>query len=205
MGLPALLATVAGLVVLLPPQPVQAHPLTGGPATPGQVAVTVAGLVLVVVGGAGAFTTAGTEPRRGIARIGRAVGTPALLLGLLTVFVGPDVVTRLGSRCSVRPSTTAALQVTSPSEGQRFPTGAVPFVVDVVGGELADPGVSRLQRGKGHLQISVDRVLVARAATPVQVLQLSEGRHRVLVEYVAGDHLPFCPKVAVARTVEVGA
>ncbi|HEY8201109.1 MAG TPA: hypothetical protein VII47_07125, partial [Actinomycetota bacterium] len=41
-------ATVAGLLLLLAPGIAEAHPLTGGPATPGQIAVTVAGLALVV-------------------------------------------------------------------------------------------------------------------------------------------------------------
>ena len=200
----AFCATVAGLVLLLSPVAAQAHPLTGGPATPGQIAVTVAGLVLVVLGGVGAFTTAGSDPPRGVARAGKALGMPALLLGLVTIFVGPDVVTRINSRCSVRPSTTATLEVVSPAEGQHVRTNAVPLRVNVIGGSLSDAGVNKLEPGKGHLQVSVNRVLVTRASNPVQVIQLADGEHTVVVEYVAGDHLPFCPKVAVTRNVKVG-
>ena len=201
----ALCATVAGLGLLLSPAPAQAHPLTGGPATPGQIAITVGGLVLVVLGGVGTFTTAGSVPRRSLARIGKVLGMPALLIGLVTIFIGPDVVTRINSRCSVRPSTTASLEVVSPVQGQHFRSNAVPFRINVTGGSLSDANVNKLEPGKGHLEISVDRILVTRAGNPVQVVQLADGKHKVVVEYVAGDHLPFCPKVAVTRDVKVGA
>lgn len=208
-----LTAAVAGLLLLLSPGTADAHPLTGGPATPGQIVVTVVGLVLTVAGGVAAFSasgttgateTPGTSPRGRLARIGRRLGMPALLVGLVTIFIGPDAITRIESRCSVRPSTTATLDVVSPAEGQRFPTNAVPIRVNVNGGSLAAANADRLQPGKGHLQISVDRVLVTRAANPVQIVQMGDGDHTIGIEYVAGDHLPFCPKVAVTRTVKVG-
>jgi hypothetical protein len=198
-------AAAAGLLLLLAPASAEAHPLTGGPATPGQIVVTVAGLVLVVGGGVGAFSTAGTEPERGLARLGRKLGMPALLVGLVTIFIGPDVITRIDSRCSVRPSTAAVLDVISPTEGQHFRSNAVPVRVSVRGGGLAPANVNKLEAGKGHLQISVDRILITRASNEVQVVQVANGNHAVLVEYVAGDHLPFCPKVAVTRNVKVGA
>lgn len=194
----AFIATVAGLLLLLSPGPAEAHLLTGGPATPGQI------VVLVVLGGVGAFSTAGSLRRRGPARVGKALGVPALLLGLVAIFIGPDVILRINSRCSVRPSSTATLEV-SPAEGQRFRTNAVPLRVNVTGGTLADANVNNLEPGKGHLQVSVDRILVTRAGNPVQVIQLADGDHKVVVEYVAGDHLPFCPRVAVTRSVKVGA
>jgi hypothetical protein len=196
---------VAGLLLLLAPGTADAHPLTGGPATPGQIVVTIAGLVLTVAGGVGAFSTAGTTPKRRLARIGRSLGMPALVVGLVTIFIGPDAITRIDSRCSVRPSTTATLDVVSPTEGQRFPNSAVPIRVDVNGGSLAAASVNKLQPGKGHLQISIDRILVTRASNPVQVVQVGDGDHVISVEYVAADHLPFCPKVAVTRNVKVGA
>jgi hypothetical protein len=167
--------------------------------------VTVVGLVLTVAGGVGAFSTAGTSPQRRLARIGRRLGMPALLIGLVTIFIGPDAVTRIDSRCSVRPSTTATLDVISPTEGQHFPSNAVPIRVNVKGGSLAAASVNKLQPGKGHLQVSVDRILVTQAANPVQVVQVGDGDHAISVEYVASDHLPFCPKVAVTRNVKVGA
>jgi hypothetical protein len=201
----AFCATAAGLVVVLSALPADAHPLTGGPATPGQIAVTVAGLALVVLGGVGAFTTTGTAPGRGVARITKKLGMPALLVGLVTIFIGPDVVTRIDSRCSVRPSTAATLEVVSPSQRQHFRSNAVPLRVNVKGGGLAAAGVNKLEPGKGHLQVSVDRIVVTRASNPVQVVQLPDGEHTIAVEYVASDHLPYCPRVAVTRTVKVGA
>jgi hypothetical protein len=199
----AFVATLAGLALLLTPRQADAHPLTGGPASPGQIAVTVVGLVLVVIGGAGAFSTAGVAPPRGIARLGKSVGVPALLLGLVTIFVGPDVVLRINSRCSVRPSSPATLRVLSPTEGERFASNAVPLQVEVTGGEVAPASLGRIMDGKGHLQVRVDRILVTRAGNPVQVLQIPDGRHQIVVEYVAGDYLPFCPKVSETRTVRV--
>jgi hypothetical protein len=130
---------------------------------------------------------------------------PALLVGLVTIFIGPDVVLRIDSRCSVRPSTSAALDVISPAEGQHFRSNAVPVRVSVRGGSLAAANVNKLEPGKGHLQISVDRILVTRASNEVQIVQIADGSHTVLVEYVAADHLSFCPRVAVTRNVRVGA
>lgn len=196
-------AVLLGLLVALSPGRAEAHPLTGGPASPGQIAVTVVGLVLVVLGGAGAFSSAGPVQRRGLARLGKSLGVPALLLGLVTIFVGPDLVVRINSRCSVRPSTTATLRVVSPVEGERFTSNAVPLQVDVLGGEVAPASLGRREEGKGHLQVRVDRILVTSAGNPVQVLQVPDGRHQIVVEYVAGDFLPFCPKVSATRTVEV--
>jgi hypothetical protein len=200
----AFLTTVACLLLLLSPEPAEAHPLTGGPATPGQIVVTVVGLVLVVLGGVGAFSAGGSLARRVPARVAKALGVPALVLGLVTIFVGPDVVLRINSRCSVRPSSPATLEVVSPAEGQRFRTNAVPLRVNVIGGSLADANVNNLEPGKGHLQVSVDRIPLTRAGNPVQVIQVADGDHKIVVEYVAGDHLPFCPRVAVTRSVKVG-
>jgi hypothetical protein len=163
----------------------------------------VVGLVLVVIGGAGAFSSAEPRPRRGIARLGKAVGVPALLLGLVTVFVGPDVVLRINSRCSVRPSSPAAVEVISPAEGERLTSNAVALRVEVTGGDVAPASQDRIEDGRGHLQVRVDGILVTRAANPAQVLQVPDGRHEIVVEYVAGDFLPFCPKVSATRTVEV--
>ena len=77
--------------------------------------------------------------------------------------------------------------------------------VSVSGGSLAAANVSKLEPGKGHLQISIDRILVTRASNEIQIVQMADGNHSVLVEYVAADHLSFCPKVAVTRNVKVGA
>jgi hypothetical protein len=165
----------------------------------------VVGLVLVVLGGVGAFSTPTTEPRRGVARLGKPLGIPALLLGLVIVFLGEDLLTRYVSRCSVRPSSSASLNVRSPAEGQRFDTNAVPVRVELSGGTLAPANVDRLQPGRGHLQISVDRNVVSRAANVVQVIRVANGPHRISVEYVAADHLPFCPKIGVTRNVRVSA
>jgi hypothetical protein len=178
-----------------------AHALIGDAATPAQIAVTVVGLALVVLGGIAAFTTPAPGNRR--ARMGKSLGVPALLLGLVAIFIGPEVVTRFNSRCSVRPSTSATIEVLSPSNGQRFGSNAVPVRVRLEGGALAPATVDERRPGEGHLQISVDRVAVTRAANPVQVVRVPDGSHRIAVEYVAGDHLPFCPKVVVNRSVEV--
>jgi hypothetical protein len=193
------------LLLLLAPGLAEAHPLTGGPATPGQIAVTVAGLVLVVAGGVGAFSMAGAQPERRLARVTKRLGMPALIAGLVIIFIGPDVVLRIDSRCSARPSTTAVLDVISPAEGQRFGSNAVPVRVSLRGGSLAAPNANKLESGKGHLQISVDRIVVTRASNEVQIVQMPDGSHSVLVEYVAADYLPFCPRVAVMRNVKVGA
>ncbi|MGH2687897.1 MAG: hypothetical protein ACRDKW_03680 [Actinomycetota bacterium] len=199
----ALVAVLTGVLLALRTAPAEAHPLTGGPASPGQIAVTVVGLVLVVLGGAGAFSSAGPGPRRGLSRLGKTAGVPALLLGLMTVFLGPDVVVRVNSRCSVRPSSPATLRVISPAEGERFTSNAVPLQIEVTGGEVAPASLGTIEEGKGHLQVRIDRILVTRAGNPVQVLQVPDGRHEIVVEYVAGDFLPFCPKASVTRTVEV--
>ena len=153
----------------------------------------------------GALRSFAAAVDEGIGMLFEALEKKGELDDTFIVFLGEDLLTRYMSRCSVRPSSTATMAVRSPREGERFRTNAVPVRVELTRGTLAPAGVDKLQPGRGHLKISLDRRVVTRTGSVVQVIRVPGGSHELEVEYVAADHLPFCPKVAGTRTIEVSA
>jgi len=103
-----------------------------------------------------------------------------------------------------RPSSPAIVEIVEPRNGETVRGGAVALEVELTGATLTDATTQDISRTEGHLHVSVDGELVSMTSGLTQPLQdLERGRHIVRVEFVAGDHLPFDPRVVTQGFFEV--
>lgn len=103
-----------------------------------------------------------------------------------------------------RPTSTAALSIASPENGDRIADDNARLEVDLEGAEIVDETSTDLQPDQGHLHVTLDGTLVSMTSTTSQELtDLSPGEHLVQVEFVANDHAPFDPRVLAAVTFDV--
>lgn len=102
-----------------------------------------------------------------------------------------------------RPSSTAALGFTAPTDGQTVSGDEVEVVLDLQGGRIVEDTSTDLAPDTGHVHLVLDGELVSMTYGLVQVVDLRSvppGSHTLQAEYVAADHAPFDPRVtAVVR------
>jgi hypothetical protein len=196
-----LVVLAVGAALVLAPVPAWAHPVTGGPASSTQIAVVIAGGVLVVIGGA--FTIYGDKLGAVGRKVGRKTGIPVLFLGLLGFMAGPSVVSAVDDPCADRPSTDARIEIVQPRDEATFDTTKIPLEVRVVGGTLTDAATTQQRPDEGHLHVSVDGRLVSMTGQVSETIDVPVGEHMLLVEFSAGDHGPFCPSVEEQVTIRV--
>lgn len=199
----SLMVLALGAALALAPLPAWAHPVTGGPANSTQIAVVVAGGVLVVVGGA--FTIYGDKLGALGRKLGRKAGIPVLFVGLLGFMAGPSVVSAVDDPCADRPSTDARIEILQPRDGATFDTNKVPLEVRVIGGTLTDVATTQQRPDEGHLHVAVDGRLVSMTGQATETIDVAEGDHLITVEFSAGDHGPFCPSVESRASIRVEA
>lgn len=189
-----ILGGVACLLAGLFPIPAAAHPLTGGPATPAQVWVTVVGAIVTLAGVAMALMSSRDSEfiaaNRNVFRNG---GLVIGAVGLLGFLVGPDLIGPTG--CDERPMTGASLTILSPSEGETLDTTEVPVSLEVEGGEIVSMATTENVEGEGHVHISLDGSLTSMLGESEQTITVQPGEHELEVEYVANDHAPFCTRI----------
>ena len=198
-------SVLAGLYLLMMAPPAAAHPITGGEASPLQIAITVVGTLLALGGVAAAMVATGDSKRfTGNKTKLRRGGLALALVGFMVFIFGPDLFEPALVPCEDRPATQASLEVTSPEPGQVFTSQDVPLKIDLEGGEIASLASVENQEDEGHIHISIDGRLASMTGEPEQVLQVPPGDHELEVEYVANDHAPFCTRIneRVRFTVE---
>ena len=107
-----------------------------------------------------------------------------------------------------RPSSSATLSFSDPSDGQVVVADEVEVVLDLQGGRVVDAASTVLTSDTGHVHLALDGELVSMTYGLVQVVDLrgtSPGAHALQAEYVAADHAPFDPRVTAAVRFETGA
>lgn len=202
MILGGLTCLLAGLI----PIPAAAHPLTGGPATPAQIWVTVVGAIVTLAGvGMTLMSSRDSELIAANRSVFRNGGLAIAAVGLLGFLIAPDLIGPSG--CDERPMTGAELTILTPSEGETLETTEVPVSLEVEGGEIVSMATTENVEGEGHVHISLDGSLTSMLGEAEQTITVEPGEHLLEVEYVANDHAPFCTRI-VDRTrfsVEEGA
>lgn len=198
----ALAAIGAGLLV---PPAAGAHPLTGGPASPGSLALLAAGLAAALAGWI--MISRGRGMRPALSRPGYTL----LLVGVLLFLGGPEVAGVLSPPWSgPPPSTLARLEVLTPLDGQTVTSREVPVSLRLLepapgatGGRAAWRPVAELSAAGGHIHLAVDGRVYSMTWQPSLRVPVPEGTHEISVEYVASDHRPFSPRVVVTRRITV--
>ncbi len=180
------------LASLLMPAGALAHPGHGEHLSQAQAIALLAGSAFVLLG----VVLMGLRPRW--------IPVAMLVIGLLGSSVGVLALPLVQGPCRGRPASTARLEVLAPPDGATF-SGRVPVRVRVVGGRLAPSAALTNQPNEGHLHIAVDGQVTSMVGTENQDLRVPLGQHQITVEFVANDHIAYCPAVTVTRRVVVAA
>jgi hypothetical protein len=123
----------------------------------------------------------------------------------------------LGSACSkgaaqgtptpsARPSSTARIEILSPTNGQIVQGSNVTVRVALAGARIVPATTKHIVPDQGHLHVFLDNQIVGmNFQLTDEVSNVKPGMHVLRVEFVASDHLPFDPRVFKAVTFQVAA
>ncbi len=104
-----------------------------------------------------------------------------------------------------RPSSSATLSFSDPTDGAIVASDEVEVVLDLQGGRIVDAASTALTPDTGHVHLVLDGTLVSMTYGLVQVVDLrgmAPSAHTLQAEYVAADHAPFDPRVTAAVRFE---
>ncbi len=99
-----------------------------------------------------------------------------------------------------RPASTATLAIVEPANEANVASGSLTVKLDLQGARIVETATTMLRPDEGHIHLSLDGKLVSMAYGLQQPVDVSPGIHVLVAEFVAGDHAPFNPRVAVTRT-----
>ena len=97
--------------------------------------------------------------------------------------------------------TTGTITILEPKVGQTVTGGTLHVKVEVKGARILDnPNVVEPKPDEGHVHLSIDGTVVSMSYGTEHDVPVKPGRHLLEAEFVAGDHLPFSPRVAQKAT-----
>jgi len=104
-----------------------------------------------------------------------------------------------------RPSTTARLEIVSPSQGQliRGNPPTIQVKLRLQGGRIVGFSSLHLVRNGGHIHLYLDSSLVSMSGIDARIA-VSPGPHTLVAEFVAVDHGPFRPRARATVAFQVG-
>lgn len=188
-----MLASVA--VLLAAPAPAQAHVGRCTAAETGSTVAVAAALAIVLF-------RPWRKPMITTAQRVSRIALPILLVATVTL-------TGCGGsktpKAAAQPTTTARIQIDSPTPNQVVVGSDVTVRVTIIGGKVVQRTTGPLTATEGHVHVSLDGQLVAMAYGTTQDLHgLKPGAHSVAAEFVAVNHQPFAnpTKAAVLFTVQ---
>jgi hypothetical protein len=105
---------------------------------------------------------------------------------------------------ATRPSSPASLEIVKPEPGEVVDGDRVEVAVELSGAELIDEVTTDIRPDEGHVHLALDGETVNLLAGLEETIRNVEpGTHLLEVEFVAGDHGPFDPRVVQSVTFEV--
>lgn len=146
--------------------------------------------------------------RRGFPRLPKWAAFGTLPLGALVLAMAFVVPPKLAPKlAAARPASQARVEIVSPREGAVLRGAPASVNVQIVlrGGTLVPFTSPDVNSREGHLHLSLDGSLVSMTEGLEQSLEVPEGRHQILVTFVAVDHGPFNPPISASVTFEVEA
>jgi hypothetical protein len=119
------------------------------------------------------------------------------------------VVLFLGAACRSAPAqqqrigSSATLSIIEPAPGADVGGSTIRVRLALQGARIIAETTTRLQPDEGHVHLLLDGKTVSMTYGLEQDVQVTPGSHLLQAEFVAGDHLPFNPRVltTVAFTV----
>ena len=95
-----------------------------------------------------------------------------------------------------RPSTTATVQILSPTAGQVVTGSTLHVVLQLNGGTIIPTSTATpIGTNEGHIHLLDNGSVISMAFSTQQDISLTPGPHLLEAEFVASDHLPFSPRV----------
>jgi hypothetical protein len=122
------------------------------------------------------------------------------------------LLTTLFAACSSSPedapqaeriASTAKMSIVEPAQGAQITGPKMRVLIALEGGKIIPEATRDIKPDEGHMHLSLDGQLSTMTYGLDQEIEVTPGRHILQVEYVAGDHAPFNPRVIQARQIEV--
>jgi hypothetical protein len=142
--------------------------------------------------------------RRGAGTRGPAIGLGVLAGACLLVATIFPVL--LGARPALgRPSTTARLEIVSPTDGEvlRGDPASISVALRLRDASIVPFTSLRLVPNEGHVHLYLDGRLVYMSTGLQTTLTAEPGDHELRAEFVAVDHGPFDPRVVATATFSI--
>jgi Family of unknown function (DUF6130) len=103
-----------------------------------------------------------------------------------------------------RPSSTAELAIVRPQTGEVVEGPTIVLRVALDGARIVPQTTTDVSPDEGHLHVLLDDQLISMTEGLEQEIgDVAPGTHRITVEFVATDHVPFDPRVVSVVAFEV--
>jgi hypothetical protein len=119
----------------------------------------------------------------------------ALLAGCAAAPTATPALTAPPSPSGPRPSSTASLMITAPTDGATVTGPTVHIAMTLTGATITAVTTTNISPDQGHIHLYVDNVIRSMNYSTEEDLQLSPGTYDLKAEFVASDHVPFAPRV----------
>jgi hypothetical protein len=121
---------------------------------------------------------------------------PFLTLAVLVAVVATACSSTSAKPQAQRPSTTATLQILSPTAGAVVTGSTLHVVLQLTGGTIIPTTTATpIGNNEGHIHLLDNGSVISMAFSTQQDISLTPGPHLLEAEFVASDHLPFNPRV----------
>jgi len=105
-----------------------------------------------------------------------------------------------------RPSSTADLAIVRPQTGEVVEGTTIVLRVSLDGARIVPQTTTDISPDEGHLHVLLDDQLISMTeGLEQEIVDVAPGTHRITVEFVASDHVPFDPRVVTVVAFEVQA
>jgi hypothetical protein len=108
-----------------------------------------------------------------------------------------------GATLTARPSSPAAIRIVQPEPGEEIEGGRVRIEVELSGATVVEEATTRIRPNEGHIHIALDGETIDLLAGLEETIRVEPGTHLLEVEFAAGDHGPFDPRVVHSVTFSV--
>jgi hypothetical protein len=103
-----------------------------------------------------------------------------------------------------RPSSPAKLSIVDPHVGEVVEGSSVDLRVKLQEAKLVPTTTTDIVPDEGHLHVLLDDRLISMTEGLEQTIpDVTPGPHRIQVEFVASDHVPFDPRIVAVVAFEV--
>ena len=102
-----------------------------------------------------------------------------------------------------RPTTTAKLAILAPENGQVVTGDSTKVRLSLEGARIVPQTTTKIRPDEGHVHLSLDGQIVSMNYGLEDTIGVKPGQHVMRAEFVAGDHLPFEPRLFVEVVFQV--